>query len=712
MNVTYNNKPAIMRRNGRLVLGDTGGITFQFIALDIDSNELGTTEQIKVESVSTETTTEVEVRWIKPEPSLKLMDYQIVQGNFLPNDEIELTSDRQFVKDIKNTDVKTFFDNQPYADSVEAFMTLRLDNDGTYVYGNYLYTYEIITPFEFFVLKQNGAYTFDSTGDFRLTGTLKSPAFIGEKSGDTETNSQFVIMLIDMKSAKCYFQKTKEINGELGILKFDDTFNGFGLLGIIKRGNVLGNNTYEFVATPDFEGLSNEVDIDCYGTFPTAEMDFNYGITINPIEKSIIFIDVSDSPSGEWDETDWGYKNGVWGYDKNGTRVADDRIRTVGGITTKVALSDEAYAFWQKNTTIQLATPQNVTANGTTVSWDLVENATSYDVYADDTTLLGNVTSQQSVDLTTLSGWANLTDGNHTIQIVAKAAGYIDSEKSAGVEVTKSASPKTLEESTWAEIAQVSANKSWDAMGWKVGDSKTITLNGTVGTLALDNYQCKVYILGFDHNAEKEGQGISFGMLEGVDGKQLCLTDQYYSKETATSEVMAFTMYTTKTSAGGWKTAKMRKITLGSTDVENGDATPNTLTNPVPNTLMAALPADLRAILKPITKYTDNVGAGSTESSAVTSTIDYLPLMAPFEVSGAVDTANSSEEQFQAQYEYYKGEMSIIKCKQSDIASPVNWWLRSPDTGSDYMFTSVDEYGQPYCNDADISSGLAPVFLV
>ena len=40
--------------------------------------------------------------------------------------------------------------------------------------------------------------------------------------------------------------------------------------------------------------------------------------------------------------------------------------------------------------TIQLDTPQNVTANGTTVSWDPVQNATSYDVYADDTTLLGN----------------------------------------------------------------------------------------------------------------------------------------------------------------------------------------------------------------------------------------------------------------------------------------------------------------------------------
>ena len=65
MNVTYNNKPAIMRRNGRLVLGDAGGITFQFIALDINGNELGATEQIKVETVSTETVTEVQATFVK-----------------------------------------------------------------------------------------------------------------------------------------------------------------------------------------------------------------------------------------------------------------------------------------------------------------------------------------------------------------------------------------------------------------------------------------------------------------------------------------------------------------------------------------------------------------------------------------------------------------------------------------------------------------------
>lgn len=381
------------------------------------------------------------------------------------------------------------------------------------------------------------------------------------------------------------------------------------------------------------------------------------------------------------------------------------------------SVSTETTTEVQATFVVKLATPQNVTANGTTVSWDAVENATSYDVYADDTTLLGSVASQSSVDLTTLSGWANLTDGNHIIKIVAKADGYRDSEKSAGVEVTKSASPKTLEEFTWAEIAQVSANKQWNAMGWKVGDSKTITLNGTVGTLALDNYQCKVYIIGFDHNAEKEGQGISFGMLEGMDGKQLCLVDQYYSNQTA--ELRAFAMNPStnpsQTNGGGWKAAKMRKTILGSTDVENGDATPDTIASPAANTLMAALPADLRAVLKPITKYTDNIGNGSSDASSISPTIDYLPIMAEFEVFGARSFANPQEQSHQARYEYYNSIISAVrnKYKHSDAAFLANWWLRSPKYENVNSFCLVFNDGATAgASGANNSMGVAPVFLV
>ena len=98
------------------------------------------------------------------------------------------------------------------------------------------------------------------------------------------------------------------------------------------------------------------------------------------------------------------------------------------------SVSTETVTEVQATFVAKLATPQNVTANGTTVSWDAVENATSYDVYADDTVLLGSVASQSSVDLTTLSGWSTLAPGKHTLQIVARAGNYIDSDKSDPIE--------------------------------------------------------------------------------------------------------------------------------------------------------------------------------------------------------------------------------------------------------------------------------------
>ena len=175
---------------------------------------------------------------------------------------------------------------------------------------------------------------------------------------------------------------------------------------------------------------------------------------------------------------------------------------------------------------------------------------------------------------------------------------------------------------------------------------------------------------------------------------------------------MAFSINTTRTNAGGWKAAKMRKTILGSTDVENGDATPNTITNPGENTLMAALPADLRAVLKPITKYTDNVGEGSESAVAVSASIDYLPLMAEFEVFGVRTKANPKEKNYQAQYEYYKSGNSNIKYKQNDVASKAAWWLRSPFFNFSDAFCRATTNGMVDDYNAITSGGVAPVFLV
>lgn len=72
----------------------------------------------------------------------------------------------------------------------------------------------------------------------------------------------------------------------------------------------------------------------------------------------------------------------------------------------------------------QLATPQNVTADGTNVSWDEVENATSYEVIEGGNNVLGTVTPSYKVTLTvsenSISQRRQFTvyDGNQTGKVL------------------------------------------------------------------------------------------------------------------------------------------------------------------------------------------------------------------------------------------------------------------------------------------------------
>ena len=47
-------------------------------------------------------------------------------------------------------------------------------------------------------------------------------------------------------------------------------------------------------------------------------------------------------------------------------------------------------------------------------------------------------------DLKTLPGWETLAPGKHTLQIVARAGNYIDSDKSNPTEFTREAPPDYL----------------------------------------------------------------------------------------------------------------------------------------------------------------------------------------------------------------------------------------------------------------------------
>ena len=157
--------------------------------------------------------------------------------------------------------------------------------------------------------------------------------------------------------------------------------------------------------------------------------------------------------------------------------------------------------------------------------------------------------------------------------------------------------------------------------------------------------------------------------------------DRYYDPSGYATTSGAFTMNTSDTNSGGWAKTQMRSTVLGAASDP---------TNPTANTLLAALPADLRAVMKSVTKYTDNTGSGSNSASAVTATTDYLWLLAEFEVFGSRTYANSSEPSSQAQYEYFKAGNSKIAYKHSAAETAAAWRLRSPYYFYTHGFCAVE----------------------
>ena len=289
----------------------------------------------------------------------------------------------------------------------------------------------------------------------------------------------------------------------------------------------------------------------------------------------------------------------------------------------------------------------------------------------------------------------------------------------------------TLDDNDWDVISAVSAAGLGDAL-WDIGDCKAVEINGTVGTLAVnDTYYA--YIIGFNHNSEAEGEGITFQGFKTAaeNGVSIALCDSYYNQYQSYDGTRYFQMNHWGTSSnyntnyGGWPACDMRYDILGSTDqapsgygsqkatgATGTDPSDTCATSPKANTLMAALPAALRAVMKPITKVTDGVGNSSNAEANLRTTKDYLPLLAEFEIFGARSSANEYEQNHQKQYDYYKNGNPRIKYKHSETGTAVYWWERSALYNNATYFCCVNTNGGANYYYASNSNGLAPAFLI
>ncbi len=290
--------------------------------------------------------------------------------------------------------------------------------------------------------------------------------------------------------------------------------------------------------------------------------------------------------------------------------------------------------------------------------------------------------------------------GSATITISVAAGGNHTAPASKTCSVTVTYPVTTLSSNSWTTIRQAS-DAGQAANYWSVGATKSITINGTVGNFTFSSFTVDAFILGFNHNSSREGGNRIHFQIGKVSGKLVGLCDSAYNNEKTIPGY--FNMNTSRSNSGGWNGCNMRKNILGS------DRSP---TNPLSGTLLAALPSDLRSNMKTVTKYTDNTGGGSNTASYVTSTVEALFLLSEFEVQGARTYANSAEQNYQVQYDYYKAGNSKVHYKHNATSTAVWAWLRSPYCNNGSTFCGVDADGSPNNNNASWSAAVAPGFCL
>lgn len=250
-----------------------------------------------------------------------------------------------------------------------------------------------------------------------------------------------------------------------------------------------------------------------------------------------------------------------------------------------------------------------------------------------------------------------------------------------------------LNDTSWAAIKQVS-DANMGANFWSVGDCKEVTMNGKVSDgLTLTNYSAWVFIIGFNHNSEREGNGIAFqGFKATKNGTPVCLVDNRYNNA---CNAGYFTMSVTSPSGTptsvGWSQSNMRQ-------------------NIMP-LVKSAFPSDLKAVIKASTIYTDNSGQGQG-SVTPTATQDDVFLLAEYEIFGQRIMATTQEADYCKQYAYYTAGNSKVKYRHDAVGTATVWWERSPYSSYPGNYGIVTEQGTGSWVSSNYSRCVAPCFKV
>lgn len=294
---------------------------------------------------------------------------------------------------------------------------------------------------------------------------------------------------------------------------------------------------------------------------------------------------------------------------------------------------------------------------------------------------LAGVQPKEAVDVPAASQGAGDADGDVT---GATSAGDQGGESSEGDAQGEGAAPaaavkSAVEAYTWDELSQISAEigaAGDEAAAIEVAKKYNLCtpegkLDGTQVKLVTltNNMTVPVQIVGFAHDDKTAGgkAGITFMFGE-------CIGEMPMNAET--------------TNAGGWEASQMRAYL-------NGDG-------------MALLPEDLKKVVAPVDKLTNNVGE-TQDVSAVTTTSDLLWLFSLVELVGNLDeNAFSGNYSFMSdiydaegsQYRLfrdmgvrYRDEDGTPILKRTHQGEGCDWYGRSPSPANSSDFLRVSLYG-------------------
>lgn len=264
----------------------------------------------------------------------------------------------------------------------------------------------------------------------------------------------------------------------------------------------------------------------------------------------------------------------------------------------------------------------------------------------------------------------------------------------------------TLNDMTWEQISKISRSGKAPEY-FSIGDTKEILIDGALGTETFENVKLDAFIIGFNHNAALEGENTIHFQIGKQGSTHMALTD---GAETS-SNSNAFVMYTSDISKGGWENSNMRKNLLGN------NYTPDA---PREKSYMEILGPELRAVLRAVPKYTDNIGDASDVVSNISSTLDYLWLLSPYEVHGNAYTianlgVNTAELDYQQQYEYYAAGNYSAPSSLTDygyIRTSAPIWSRSPSHNYSGSFMGLRPTSSPYVYSANKCMAIMPAFCV